>query len=186
MYTHRCDSKINIYVLVGRKTGYVIMEHTSAAGYVIFSSWKKWTENVDNRAVQLYKSRLGRSLPWNQKKQACARTLDTLGLVSCKECITQMITLVVYIITTCEFMHLCKQRTFVTALATQRPLRWEVESDFRGNCPCPAWLPLGCRAEGGFVELINVINLDKAISGYKCQIEPQGFMKQKLDNTAVN
>ena len=45
------------------------MEHTSAAGYVIFSSWKKWTENVDNRAVQLYKSRLGRSLPWNQKNK---------------------------------------------------------------------------------------------------------------------
>jgi hypothetical protein len=51
-----------MFLLVG-KNGYVIMEHTSAAGYVIFSSWKKWTENVDNRAVQLYKSRLGRSLP---------------------------------------------------------------------------------------------------------------------------
>lgn len=110
-------------LLVG-KNGYVIMEHTSAAGYVIFSSWKKWTENVDNRAVQLYKKSLDSVDHYLEtKKQACARTLDTLGQVSCKECITQMITLVVYIITTCEFMHLCKQRTFVTALATQRPLR---------------------------------------------------------------
>ena len=72
MYTHRCDSKIHtyiyicIYVLVGWKNGYVIMEHTSAAGYVIqhIFKLKEWTENVDNHAVQLRKkSGLGRSLP---------------------------------------------------------------------------------------------------------------------------